>query len=162
MRKLHTVLFCCLLIFFALYLRGGQGNFFRETITYALGFEWRAALEHLLAAFAVPTLCGILLSIDCRAGNRQIARVPAGWTNRVLSWMSNSGVPGVVLVFAFAYFALQFRCEWDQAFRSLNGAAARGYLQLLQIGADGLGCWFAYLYSSSIFSGTVTARAVTQ
>lgn len=155
MRKCHTVLLCSFVILFAAYLRGARGDFLRESITFLLGYQWRAVLEHLAMGFAVPLLCGMCLSVDCRVGNRALAAVPLQPNRRVLAWMNNSGVPGVVLVFSLACFICQFVFEWEQAHRSVYGGTARGHLQWEQIAADGLGCWFAYRYSLSRFGRDV-------
>jgi len=112
----------------------------REGITLRIGAEGRALLEHILAGLGVP-LClhGFLL---LAGGNA--ARAPAA------SWHTLPGAKALLalavglwryafLVWPAVYLVLSVRYELGQAWESVNGGQARGYVQYSQLLADAFG-----------------------
>jgi hypothetical protein len=116
----------------------------REAATACLGADGRAVLEHALAGFGVPALLSMMLlpetfgmrpaqrSLQSRRRARVIARL-----DLVLRCL----VPVVCVV----YLALSAHYEFGQAYISVNGGAARGYLQFGQLAGDAAGAWMTAL-----------------
>lgn len=130
----------------AIFLRGGRGHSLRESITRMLGYEWRAAVEHLLSAIGVPLFVGVLglgfLFFGCWLPYalcnflgwnwKPLARHPREVANlEDLGWM--------VGIWSTVYLLAAVAWEWDQAHLGVYGAAPRTYLQWEQLGCDFIG-----------------------
>lgn len=118
----------------AVYLRGAVGHPVRETLTLALGYEARAALEHFASAVACPILVALLFwpFTTETAASPLSPQVPFPTAGR--AWLEQPH--HLVALAAAGYLQCCFAWEWAQAFVGTCQAPPRGSLQWEQIAAD--------------------------
>jgi len=120
-------------VLLAVFLRFAKDNVVREWVTVALGYEWRAVLEHLLAGFGIPL--GITLAIGSGGywGDRALySLVRPKWYSGQESW--DEYLSGIVVLLCTAFLAaiyvgLEYRFELLQETVSINGGLPRNYFQ---------------------------------
>lgn len=152
LKRVHiATLACAACIASAVFLRVGKGNWLREGITDILGFEWRAVLEHLLAAIGVPVVTavpclGLTLGLSW-AAHALCRRV--GWTweplakhpDKVASWKDLALLVGIS---TSLYILAGVFWEWRQAFVGVYGQGHRGYIQWSQLACDFSGALISF------------------
>lgn len=130
----------------AVFLRAGKGHGLREAITLRLGYEWRAAVEHLLTAIGFPLAAAFLflalLLTSCWLS--YVVCKWAGWTWKPLAKHPREVASFECFAFgvcitSLVYFLVSVTWEWDQAFGAVYGGAARTYIQWDQVCSDVLG-----------------------
>jgi hypothetical protein len=119
--------------FLAIFLRFAEDNVAREWVTVALGYEWRAVVEHMLAGFAIPL--GITLAIGSGGywGDRALySLLRPKWYSGNKAW--DDYLSGIVVLLCTAfiaviYISLEYRFELLQATVSVYGGLPRNYFQ---------------------------------
>ncbi|MCU6501961.1 hypothetical protein LPN04_29635 [Rugamonas sp. A1-17] len=130
----------------ALFLRLCHGNPVRQWVTLNFGFEGRALLEHFFAAIAIPLICATYMHLCFSWPSGRTVHSPSIHC-RIVAWLSAHVGLVLATVFGFVYFSANLVFEWNQAFVSVYGASARGYIQWTQIGTNLAGCIVACLLS---------------
>lgn len=138
----------------AVFLRGYKENLLRENITLMLGYEWRAAVEHLLTAIGVP----LALSISFLSLTVTLCWVSYGACKlRCWTWPPFATHPreiatfellaALVWILATVYVLLAIVWEWSQAYVGVYGGPPRLYLQWWQLCSDFMGASIAICVS---------------
>lgn len=156
-RPLLSLVFALVSIGAAGFLRGCKGNAVRESITQLLGYEQRAAIEHLFAGVGIPLAVGILVLAMMYF---------SGWLSyKGCQWLKwtwpplakhPSGVATlrdlsrVVAVWSIVYVLAAALWEWNQASIGVYGSAPRGYVQWNQLCFDFVGAGFAFLVARRV------------
>jgi hypothetical protein len=131
----------------AVYLRLGAGSPLRDAITYLIGYDWRACLEHMLAGIGVPLIVPAGIVLGSYHGDRWLHRVsggrfanPAGSLEEYLDFRV---LTAFVATVAVAFLIAEYQFESLQATVSVYGNAPRGYFQYDQYCADVIGAAIA-------------------
>lgn len=135
----------------AVFLRGCKDNLLRKRVTNTLGYEWRAAVEHLLSAIGIPLTVGVaflgFLLASCWVSHVICKRV--GWTWKPIAKhpreiTSFEHLAIQVSIWSSGYVLAATTWEWSQAYIGVYGGAPRGYMQWEQLGFDLCGAFIAF------------------
>jgi len=123
-------------LLFAVFLRGAEGQPFREVLTQFLGYEVRATLEHLASAIACPILIALPFWPFTGTTDSYSNAHPssAGFRDAARAWFDHG--QHLVALGAVGYLACCFVWEWTQAYVGTLEMAPRGFLQWEQVAAD--------------------------
>jgi hypothetical protein len=144
----------------ALFLRYGHGPS-RQAITWLLGYEGRAALEHLLVAIGMPLAAGLMF-FGYWVVLHRATRLLGKWVSRLLQEPVPplSTLPIVTAAFSTVYLLSQLVWEYGQKTHDVYGAAARGYIQPEQLVADLVGAIVAVLLAWHCMRGEKALRPI--
>lgn len=150
----------------ALYLRFPKASALRYQITHVLGFEGRAALEHLLVGYGLVVFGVMFFGAQTLKppGSRQNDPAIKRFRAFVVRWQlwvfSNEIRAGRVLGGIYLFGTV---CIWEvaQAYIGADGLPARGYIQWEQIVCDIMGVALAVFHLKLIPSGLNLREART-
>lgn len=137
----------------AVFLRACKGNYMREAITQMLGYEQRAAIEHLLAGVGVPLSVGVpclaVTFVLCLMSYWVCKQVQLTWpplAKHPSEVVTLKDLPLIVGIWSIVYALAAVIWEWNQAYIGVYGGNPRGYVQWDQLCSDLGGAFIAFLF----------------
>lgn len=120
----------------AVFLRFAKDNLAREWVTVALGYEWRAVLEHMLVGFAIPLVITLAIGSGGYWGDRALySLLRPKWYSEMGTWDEYMGGILVLICTTFVaviYVCIEYRFELFQKEVMVYDGPPRNYFQWRQ------------------------------